>query len=344
MKTQLYLLSTLLLSSSVIAEQVKNEENVNHIYLGAKAGYSYINNSCYDHYSDCDNDNFGYGIFAGYQFKDWLSAELDATDYRNYDALYDTRIVKADVQGYGLSLKASHPLWDNTQGYVRVGGAYLDLNRSASFELDDNSGFSAIGAVGVEYQLSTRWALRAEYQYLADVSGSEGHFTSLGLSYHFGKEIKPKTIMPVVVEAPKPIEESPEVIEPEPKTTVFEISGADSAFDGAANFELNSSKLSMKAKSTLDEAVKVYNKSPDSYLWVTGFTDGTGTSEYNLWLSIRRALAVKEYLANKGVTRVTSRGKGKFIPSSTEANPAHRKIVIELTQENQSPASWSKKQ
>ncbi len=335
MKTQLYLVSVLFISSSVMAEQAVFEDNIPHFYLGAKAGYSYINNSCYGHYSECDNDNVGYGIFTGYQFKDWLGVELDATDYRDYTALYDARIVEADVIGYGLSLKASRSFGDDVQGYVRLGGAYLDLNRSAPFELDDNSGFSALGAVGFEYQLSLRWALRAEYQYLSDISGNDGHFTSLGLSYRFG-QTKAKSIPDVIVE-PEPVIEEEFVLE-----EAIQEENAEVIFTSTPLlFAIDSSILNNEAENELLRVAEFAKQHSDVTIWLEGYTDTTGTTKYNQLLSQRRAYSAGAYLNKLGVKNIYMKGKGEveeLAPSTDDF--ASRKVVVSITRNNELLDNW----
>nr|WP_176453704.1 hypothetical protein [Vibrio parahaemolyticus]BAX57065.1 outer membrane protein A [Vibrio parahaemolyticus] len=63
---------------------------------------------------------------------------------------------------------------------------------------------------GVSYRISQRWSLRGEYQFIdgigdGEVDQADQHFTSVGLTYHFGQAT------PVI------IDEAP-VIEPEPQT------------------------------------------------------------------------------------------------------------------------------
>lgn len=69
---------------------------------------------------------------------------------------------------------------------------------------------------------------------------------------------------------------------------------------------------------------------------VQGHTDDVGTEEANMDLSIRRALAVKEYLTNSGIAeeRISARGFGESRPkveNSTDENRAvNRRVEIEI--------------
>ena len=49
---------------------------------------------------------------------------------------------------------------------------------------------------------------------------------------------------------------------------------------------------------------------------IAGHTDAVGTKEYNQYLSLRRAQAVKEYLTKKGINtrRIKAKGYGKSKP------------------------------
>jgi outer membrane protein OmpA-like peptidoglycan-associated protein len=76
----------------------------------------------------------------------------------------------------------------------------------------------------------------------------------------------------------------------------------------------------------LDKAVKVLNDHPDIKIEIGGHTDSTGSREYNLDLSRRRARSVKEYFLKKGIDdkRLTTRGYGPDKPVDDNETPEGR--------------------
>ena len=76
------------------------------------------------------------------------------------------------------------------------------------------------------------------------------------------------------------------------------------------SFELNKAVLKPEAKAALDFVADVMLKHPDLKLMVFGHTCDLGSEEYNLWLSQKRAEAVKDYLVEIGVMGEFVRAKG----------------------------------
>ena len=67
------------------------------------------------------------------------------------------------------------------------------------------------------------------------------------------------------------------------------------------NFKFDTSELTDPAKQTLDEMSARLQKAPNMKVTIDGHTDFIGSSDYNMALGERRANAVKDYLAGKGV-------------------------------------------
>ena len=90
------------------------------------------------------------------------------------------------------------------------------------------------------------------------------------------------------------------------------------AGDATVLFRFNSSELSDDAKGQLDTLVSGNISSAKRYfIAIQGFTDKTGSAEYNLQLSRRRAEAVQTYLVgakNVPVYRIQIVGLGKDKP------------------------------
>ena len=97
-------------------------------------------------------------------------------------------------------------------------------------------------------------------------------------------------------------------------------------FDSDVLFAVDSSELSGRSMSTLDEAAGVFVEFPKTAIFAQGHTDSTGSDEYNLRLSERRARAVENYLIRGGIdaARITSEGFGEAYPVAPNDTPDGR--------------------
>ncbi len=77
--------------------------------------------------------------------------------------------------------------------------------------------------------------------------------------------------------------------------------GINITFESGVLFATNSADLNPAAKDNLVKLTEVLNKYPDTYVRVEGHTDNTGTADYNLTLSEKRAKEVTSYLALQGL-------------------------------------------
>jgi len=98
------------------------------------------------------------------------------------------------------------------------------------------------------------------------------------------------------------------------------------------NFQYNSAQLGSSSKSSLDEAAELIKKSGRINLEIIGHTDSRGSNSYNQTLSERRAMAVRDYLVNKGVnpSSLSTTGRGEeepIAPNDTEENRARNRRV-----------------
>lgn len=96
--------------------------------------------------------------------------------------------------------------------------------------------------------------------------------------------------------------------------------------ENSVRFDTNKSTLTPTAKANLDKLVSVFNQYPDTNIQIYGYTDSTGTPEYNLTLSEQRAASVKSYLVGKEISssRFTTTGLGIADPIATNDTPEGR--------------------
>ena len=109
---------------------------------------------------------------------------------------------------------------------------------------------------------------------------------------------------------------------------------ADYTLD-ASLFAFDSAALSSKAQASLDK-LAVALKDSGKKAEVNGYTDSTGSAEYNVDLSKRRAQAVASYLEGKGVAAknltVNGYGATDFVASNDtpEGRAQNRRVDIVL--------------
>ena len=94
-------------------------------------------------------------------------------------------------------------------------------------------------------------------------------------------------------------------------------------------FDLDSSGLRAESRQTLRDLASTFSRYSDiNNIEVAGHTDSTGSDDYNMGLSQRRAGSVRDFLVGQGVpsTRIISRGYGESQPKSSNANAEGRQL------------------
>lgn len=101
-------------------------------------------------------------------------------------------------------------------------------------------------------------------------------------------------------------------------------------------FATDSATLQPGMKTTLNNVASVLQQYPNTMIEITGHTDSTGSAEYNMNLSDRRAASVANYLTSRGVAqRIITSGVGESNPiasNDTESGRAqNRRVEIKIT-------------
>lgn len=140
-------------------------------------------------------------------------------------------------------------------------------------------------------------------------------YTSVGLSYSFGKKKKPAP----VVEAPKPEPQPQPKPEPKPEPAPAPAPPAKPAVIGniyKVYFAFDKYDLNDQSKKDLDNLAKDMNDNPSVMLDVQSHTDCRGPASYNMKLSEKRGKAVIDYLVSKGVSasRINAQAFGETQP------------------------------
>ncbi|MCL2074603.1 MAG: OmpA family protein [Marinilabiliaceae bacterium] len=97
-------------------------------------------------------------------------------------------------------------------------------------------------------------------------------------------------------------------------------------------FELNSAELNAESYNELRRIIKLMNENLNLRLEISAHTDDTGTHEFNMRLSDRRAKSVADYLILHGIQSksLKTKGYGKtqpMVPNTTDENRAKNRRV-----------------
>ena len=108
---------------------------------------------------------------------------------------------------------------------------------------------------------------------------------------------------------------------------------------GDVLFAFDKAELSAQAAPRLDKLARFLAQFPDRKMLIEGYTDSVGSDAYNLSLSERRAQAVRDALAQRGVdsARISARGYGKAHPvadnGSADGRAMNRRVEIVIADE-----------
>ena len=268
---------------------------------------------------DLDKDDWGGGLFIGYNVTPWFGLEAGYTYLGQADYLNDG----FEVQGIDLLGKFTYEVSNAFDIYAKAGGFVYDADNSVVN--DDDSGLAATAGVGAEYFFNDDLSARVEYQYYNQVGDtqlpgeSDVHFYGLSLVYHWGAPA------PIAVVEPEP-EPMPE---PEPQVEIITIE----AVGAILPFGFDSDKLTQEDIALLQPVAKQLVAYPDTKLYVVGHTDSRGSVEYNQKLSVERAAVVAGYVAKQvGISkdRIVAQGRGELEPvasNDTEQGRAQNRRV-----------------
>ena len=99
-------------------------------------------------------------------------------------------------------------------------------------------------------------------------------------------------------------------------------------------FDLGKTTIAAESQKNVDEVVVVMQNNPEMKLEIQGYTDNTGSAKFNQKLSEKRAIAVMDYVASKGIAknRMTAKGYGIENPADTndteEGRARNRRVEL----------------
>ena len=337
-------------------------------YLGGTVGMSKLNPDVKTDGAGLDNKNdLGLGFYLGYDFTENIAVEgyyFDLgevevepggeTEYKVFGVsalyyFYNTKKAKGLQNRDGLSL------------FGRAGLGKLDASSSGDVSTKIDHDIHLHWGGGLEYALVKNTSLRADVEFY----DKDAHFISMSVLWRFGgnrtqyllnKYGLDKSGIGIGTSIPNPI-----IVEPIlgdsifvdtdkdgvrdeedacPKTPIgSQVDAVGCFFGGALNgvkFELDSAKLLPESKILLDGAAQELQKYPRIVIEIQAHTDSTGSDQYNMDLSYRRAKSVRDYLVSQGVStrRMVPRGYGEKIPTSNNTTEhgrqKNRRVVFKI--------------
>lgn len=228
--------------------------------------------------------------------------------------------------------------------FILAGFGGIHYRPSISVQETDMSSFNF--GVGTKYWMTENVALRLDLKdYIVSEVIQEAYHNfgaTLGISFAFGGKAKPAPVQVARNEAkPEPVSEmksappaeSPVIIpvaEPKAEERVAVLAAQPNeekvivlALEDI-HFNFDKSTLTKEAREILKRNLQLLQENPKAKVRIAGYTSASGTEEYNLKLSERRADAVKKYLVEEGISspgRLSEVAYGKKYPAMYESAP-----------------------
>jgi OOP family OmpA-OmpF porin len=282
-----------------------------------------------------DEQDVAWKAFGGYQLNRYLGIEagyfnLGEFGFTSTTVPAGTLDGRIKLHGINLDLVGTLPITERFSVLGRVGAQYASardsfngsggvvvLTPSAS-KSETNVKFGA----GLQYAFTPNLMLRgeAERYRVNDAVGNHGdvNMVSVGLVFAFGRE-PAAAPRPVAQAAPPP--SPPPVMAvaapPPPPPAPAPMPPRRVSFSADTLFGFDRSTLGPQGKTALDQFARDLAGMQFDTVTVEGHTDRLGSEPYNQKLSMRRAEAVKDYLASAGGVdpgRISAVGQGESHP------------------------------
>jgi OOP family OmpA-OmpF porin len=303
------------------------------------------------------------GVFSvGYMFDEHWAGEMHvATPLQTDITFRGFGEGEADL----LPLTISALYYFNPNGrwrpYLGAGINFTEFSGENPDELHLGGSIGPAATAGIDFLFTRHWFATLDLRWIyvdteVQANGSQNDFGHLQLNpllagamvgYRFGGR------RPPAVEAPPPPVAAPVAAAAAPpapeKCSDADADGVCDADDRCPNtpagdavdkygcslvsrlavyFDFDRSELRPESITELERVVQFMNDIPTSTAKIVGHTDSIGTEEYNQALSERRAKAVFDYLASRGVSpsRMQSIGMGESEPVADNATAEGRQL------------------
>jgi len=322
------------------------------LYIRGEGGWSHMNDMAgYTtgglSYTSKQDDGYILGGALGWKF-DQLRVEL-GLDFSN-SGISSINLANVTDKTVGGSVHNTagmvNFLWDMRTGTfvvpyigIGVGASEVSLdNATYNGHLQSNSSqlvFAYQPMVGVNFHITPQLALGLQYRYFATVDPSfnyapggklglknESHNVLAGLTWYFGVPVQPPPPpAPVVYQPPPP--PPPPPAPPAPQVFIV-------------FFDFNQATLTPEGRMVVQQAAIAFQQNGSTRIELNGYTDLAGSQRYNLDLSRRRAIAVRDQLVQLGVpaSEIDANWHGKENPRVPTPDgvhePQNRRVEINI--------------
>ena len=309
-------------------------------------------------------DNAWAGIFSvGYMFDEhWAGEMYVATPFQTDITFKDVGMGEADV----LPLTFSALYYFNPNGrwrpYLGAGINFTEFSGEKPNQLHLGGSIGPAATAGIDFLFTRHWFATLDLRWIyvqtgVQANGSQNDYGDLQLSplvagamvgYRFGGRRPPPVAAPpppvaapVAAAAPAPVApakcsdadadgvcDADDKCPNTPAGDAVDKYGCSLVSRLAVYFDFDKSELRPESITELERVVQFMNDIPTSTAKIVGHTDSIGTEQYNQALSERRAKAVFDYLASRGVSpsRMQAIGMGETDPVADNATEAGRQL------------------
>jgi len=327
-----------LLAASLLALPVAaSAQPVTGLYLSAGAGVNLMQDETIKSAggvstpgASLDTNFGGLGVAAlGWGLGNGLRAEIEG-DYRynGYDKITGVggnAAVRGSEQKYGPMVNLAYDFWGlspNFVPYIGAGAGYQWAAENGAGVTNTKGAFAYQAILGAAFPVTPNLAITAEYRFMGltgnrnyggVVLGNDyNHAGLIGIRYAFG--------------APAPAMAAAPAAAPTPAVAA--------ARSYLVFFDWDKATLTDRARQIIHEAADNSTHVQYTRIEVNGYTDTSGTPQYNQGLSIRRAGAVQAELIKDGVpaAAITTQGFGEthlLVPTGAGVRePQNRRVEI----------------
>lgn len=146
--------------------------------------------------SACDDSDFGWQVFAGWQIVKWIGIEGGWTDLGQSSFMSAVgELTEVDTKGFQLNAVVTLPVLEKAGVYFKAGAFAWDVDLSQTDALDvqrevSEKGVDYVVGVGLRYPLTETLGVGIEYQRYEDVGDSstgsfDANLLTAGLLFRF---------------------------------------------------------------------------------------------------------------------------------------------------------------
>ncbi|UII29798.1 OmpA family protein [Fulvivirga ulvae] len=210
--------------------------------------------------------------------------------------LYEFNVPSNVRVKYRTSYVTGHVFDAVTKKPLKAGIELYDLRNEA------REGFVYSDSVTGDYLM----VLTEGSEYALYVNKSGYLFESLSFEYQLNEDLKPVEVNIYL----SPISEGAKAV----LNNIF--------------FDVDSYALKAKSQTELNKLINFLNTNPSIRIEIGGHTDNTGSAQYNLDLSLKRAKSVYDFLIEKNISkaRLSYKGYGQATPAFPNDSDLHRQM------------------